>query len=139
MKKYILLTIVFIYLISCDHYDMRLKIINKSNQNFFYSISINDSIYPSSPLRIYKKDTILEESSFVSSNTINKEAMLGKNSWEYFVKKECENGKIRIFFFKDSLILNTKWDSIYKYQIYTEKMSFNFKELEKLNWEIKIK
>ena len=133
MKKFILFTLC---LIGCDYYDMRLKINNKSRHEVFYLISKNDSINSSNPLNVYKNDTILEESSIILPNSISKEAMFGRNSWEYFVKEECEDRKIRVFLFEKKLILNTNWDSILKYQNYTKKITLSFEDLEKRDWEI---
>jgi hypothetical protein len=138
--KHVLFFLILALITSCDPYDDRLNLVNNSENDIFYSISKTDSFSKrSNPLRIVGNDTVLNESLFIKSKSEVKEMMLGRNSWEEFVKNECDNGKLRIFIFNDSLINKNNWDSIVKNQSFSKKYSHSFESLIKNQWRVLIK
>ncbi len=122
-------------LISCDPIDDRLKIINNTNEEIFFSISKGE-LFNKNPLFISNKDTIWESSNIIYPMSNYNHALIGPNEWEYFINRDCEDSTLRIFFFRKELIIDYEWDSIVKFQIYSDKKSFKVKELEINNWEV---
>ncbi len=135
MKQYLLI-LVFIFLLGCDPTDDRLTIVNESNDDVFYSLSINDTV-TNNPVRILdSKDTIWRESNIILTNTFIRHSLIGPNEWEYFINRNCEDSTLRVFIFKKEFILNTSWDSIVAKQTYSKKYKLTVKDLDKLNWRV---
>lgn len=61
---YLVSLISILFLSSCDRFDGKLILENKSEEGIFFSISETDSVHMHSPLNVYNNDTLLEESDF---------------------------------------------------------------------------
>ncbi len=129
---YILLGIV---LLGCDPIDSRLKLMNNSDDEIYYSISKVDS-FKKNPLHIIKNDTLFNKSNRILPKSFSSHSLIGLNEWEYFINRDCEDSLLRVYFFEKKLILNSRWDTIVKKQEFSKKIEIKVVELDKIDWEI---
>jgi len=134
--KNVFILVGFALLISCDPYDTRLTIENRTDEIIFYSISVNDSIRNSSPLVIDNEDTIWTQSSLILPDSVASEVILGRDGWKYFINEDCLDSTLRVFLFDKNLVLETPWDTIYAKQKYLKKYEMSVEDLEKANWRL---
>lgn len=133
MKKAFFLFFVACFLNSCDYYDHRLKIVNKSKNILFFETyeSLNPT-YPSLNRSDYYKRNLLY---IDSSATV---IMPGKNGWEEFIKSS-ENKKLNLAIFKaKDLKKYLSIDTIIKKRLYNMK-SISLDTLNASNWNVTIK
>lgn len=137
--KYILsfaLTFAFLCIESCDPYDMKLIIVNRSSQNVFFDISKTGK-FKSHPIVLDEKtmDTTWDYINWVNANDYMKVPAIG-NSWDGFINNECIDSTLTVFIFTDSLLKNVPKDSIVKFQMCTKKLNFKVADLNKIKWRI---
>jgi hypothetical protein len=123
------------FILGCDPTDDRLKILNSTNREIFYSIAKSDS-FAKSPLFIVHKDTVWESCNIVLPNSTFNHALIGPNEWEYFINRDCEDSTLRVFFFTKELIIKSSWDSLVRNQVYSKKITATVNELNYLDWKI---
>lgn len=119
----------------CDPTDDRLKILNSTNGEIFYSFAERDSSIKN-PLYLVRNDTIWESSNIILPNSYFNHALIGPNEWEYYINRDCEDSLLRVFFFTKELIINNSWDSLVRNQVYSKKITVSVEDLENSNWEI---
>ena len=135
-KVYLTGLMLMLFLSSCDQFDARLIIANKSENEIFFNLSQTDSVIEYSPLRTYNNDTILEESNYLLPSDSMHQLAMGVNMWERHINEECQDSTLRVFFFDKELIMEIPWDTILKKQLYTKKLEYTVSDLEKVNWKV---
>lgn len=124
--------VLFIFLVvlinSCDYYDNRLEVCNKSNENIIPFFSNDTLIITQNKIEFYIRQIIKPDSTL-------RRIKPGKNAWSYFIKNSS-NKKLNIFIVNaDTLLSYNSIDSIKEHRLY-KRYEYSEKELEELNWTI---
>jgi len=128
-----------LFITGCDPYDMKLKIVNQTDETIFIDISKAKS-FKSYPVVIdeIKKDTIWNYMTWIKSKDSLEVPAIG-NSWEGVINKQSEDSTLTIFIFDRELLKSVPPDSLVSKQLYTKKFAYKVKDLEKLNWRVEYK
>lgn len=137
MKKE-LATIVFIFLLtlnllSCDYYDGRLEIINKTDETIVFEYD-NDTVLevPS----VNKKEYFL--SNKIEPGDTNRVVLMGSTqAWPWFVAEKPDS-TLRIYVFNHDLVVNSDWDSLRANKLYKKRLDYNLDDLNSMDWKITI-
>ena len=131
-----LFQILFLVLIvsSCDYYDSRLTITNKTDNQICFD---------------YDLDTILDVLSqnqkiyFVNNSLAPNETrpITLPGSTDMWIRKlnQSKDTTLSFFIFDYKTVLNSDWDSLRKNNGYIQRLDFKLKDLEKIDWKIEIK
>lgn len=140
MKRIFFTLIIGLYItiIGCDHWDLKLTLLNRSPDIIFYDISFDGS-FNKHPIMFSEGDTLWTHIYSLLPKDSTKAASVEGMSWEKTIYAQCRDSILTIFIFDINLLKNVTPDSLVKNQIYTKKFSYKVKELEKLNWRIEIK
>jgi len=131
-----LFKILFLILIvsSCDYYDSRLTITNKTDYQICFDYDLDTILdVPSQTKKIY----------FVNNSLAPNEsrAMTLPGSTDMWIRKlnQSKDTTLSFFIFDYKTVLNSDWDSLRKNNGYIQRLDFKLKDLEKLDWKIEIK
>ena len=99
----------------------------------------DDNTFNKYPVKIEKSDTLWDYTSFVKANEEAKQPLVGKRRWERYINQDCKDSTLRIFIFDKKLLVSVPPDSLVLNQLYSKKLSYKVKDLEKLNWRVEYK
>jgi hypothetical protein len=146
MRKTLTVLLLAFLVTSCmDRYDNQyLTINNRSSSKFYYIISNSDTMF--SIQQYYLKQrldrgekigeinlTHLRISKLVppDSRVLEK----GPRDWEWYIES-CTDNRVKIFFIENDSVEKYGWENIQKANIYNQKHSYSFTDLNKMNWVI---
>lgn len=140
IKSQLILIIVIIALGACDPFDMRLTVVNGSNDTIFFSVPA-DGRFNEYPIRVdsITHDTLWTHTDFVVPHDEMSIASMGKNSWKNHIHKHYKDSTVTVFIFDKELLKSVSPDSLVSNQVYSKRYSYKVKDLEKLNWRIEYK
>ena len=126
--------IAILLLISCDRFDTKLSLENKTNDTIYYLEMYSDDRIEWNPL--VKKDGKVDTtiSQFIKPKEIKSIAVMG--TWEEQILRMAKDSNVRIYFFKKELVENLSKDSFLKRQVYSKKYKLTVKDLEKMKWNV---
>ena len=145
--KNIFIALLIFTIISCCSWSTSICVINKSRYNYLGCYSYTDSFgnnnmgYDNIAEFDTCKQKSLEWLRFAHKYCHKGDTLYLKfqtRSFDEIFEKSID-GKVRFFFIKDSVYLNTPWDSIVKYQICDKKYIFNKKEFNQIGQKIVLK
>lgn len=129
-------------LVSCEYQDRRFKVINVSNKLVYYSVIDRDSMSNVYDERLEELDIHLTYQNYVDSispSTVNLEMRLGgKNEWEKYVNNG-DNQRVYVFTFDADTLKKYSWGELLKVNYYEKRLDYNLEELNKMNWEVKLR
>ena len=136
IKYTILLNLILLLFERCDPYDMKLKIVNNTNEIIYLDIS-KSKTFNSHPIFLTEnaKDTVWNYMTWIKPKDSLMVPAIG-NSWEGVVNKECVDSTLIIFIFKDHLLKTTSRDSVLKYQVNSKRLFLTVPDLNRINWRI---
>jgi hypothetical protein len=141
-KSCLVLTILYLFTFYCyncvvDKFDDKMKIVNSSNETIFVILSPS-IFFKSMPVIIDNKngDTLWNEMRWVKPLDSITFIPPTLGSWEEYVNKICESGRINIFIFENRLLKDISPDSLLLKQQKSKLYTLNINELEKNNWRI---
>lgn len=119
-------------LTKCDH--RGITVFNNSSKKIFgYSLPlINTNPSP----KIYHGDPERLSIYPLSTNDYIFEPYDGTNNCISDVLKEWDTFRLNVYFFDDSVLMTTPWDTIIARNLYLKKDSFNYREIVNRNWRI---
>ena len=140
MTKMTLCILTFVlpfFLVTCviDTFDMRLNIVNKTQETVFINISKNNR-FTSPVIDRISRDTLWDEMRWSSPRDSSTHMPPSLGSWEKYINKKCEDSTLTIFIFDTKLLKSMSLDSIVTKQLYTRKLAYKAKDLERLNWRV---
>ena len=126
--------IAILLLISCDRFDTKLSLENKTNDTIYYIEMYSDDRIEWNPL--VKKDGKVDTtiSQFIMPKEIKNIAIMG--TWEELINDECKDSAIRIYFYKRELVENMSKYTFLKRQVYSKKYKLTVKDLERMKWKV---
>ena len=138
--------ILFLFILTfsmCDPVDDKLVIRNESSQKIYFLKNEYDKL---SKLyeEVLKKQgvelTYLNCIEIIEPNSENRQLLTGarKNAWEKYINNVCEDGKLRIYTFNIDTLKKYNFKEIANSNRYVQKREFSVKELQELNWQIKL-
>lgn len=141
MTKSILRVLIIVlpfFLTECvvDTFDIRLKIVNKTDETIFVNLSKNSRFTTPVVIDPIKRDTLWDEMRWTPSMDSSVHIPPSQGSWEAFINKRCEDSTLTVFIFDKELLKSISPDSLVSKQLYTKKFTYKVKDLEKLNWRI---
>ena len=134
--KSTLIFILALALISCDSVQ-EIVIQNQSNDTIFFELSHNYKLEIFPIQKESNGDTLWTQMNVVFPNENVKLPLIGTNGWRNFINKKCIDSTLTIFFFDKELLETVSKDSLLTDQLYTQKLAYTVRDLEKLNWLIK--
>ena len=142
-----LLTLIFV---SCEPFDFRLKLVNKTNYKvrYFYSVMNEQEIIPNwRPCDSLVFDYILpKEEEIIKSTTkwdfklknhpnkILRIYILNEDTFRKYTTCEFVNGKT--VYYKHDDLHNYNLYDVFKYQLFLKRYDLKFDDLIKADWEI---
>lgn len=128
---------LFIYACVYDIHSM-IQIENNTSNSYYVQLSCNDSLTKEDKPKFgFDKNGKLDSSIFYTIKPYKIDGLIDHanlNSRKF----PCRNDTLFLFFIKDSVMKNQKWDTITKNQLYDFKLGYTEKDLEKKNWIITI-
>jgi len=126
MRKINLMVIALVFLTGCDPMDFRCKIVNNTDQEYFYS-PVDSSYLRSlkSPKEMFNDHPLAK-----AGDTLTRTVM--KYRWN------IGNEPAYFFFVKADDLKNYPFDSILKSHMYIQKR-YTMEEMQKMNYVVKIK
>jgi len=139
-KALIILVSIFLNRCVIDTFDMRLKVVNKTEKTIFVDLS-KSGYFKSHPVLIdsIKMDTLWNYMKWVNPLDSVDNIPRSQGSWEAYINEECQDSTLTVFIFDKPLLKSTSPDSLVSNQLYSKKFSYKVKDLEKLNWRIEYK
>ena len=138
---FVVVTSVLLYRCVIDTFDMKLKIVNQTEDTIFVGPSKSGKSFKSHPVQIdsIKGDTLWRYMEWVNpfDSLDGPPPTLG--SWEAYINEKCEDSTLTVFIFEKPLLKSVSADSLVSNQIYSKKYSYKVKDLEKLNWRVEYK
>lgn len=131
LKTIYLSVFLLIIFTSCDYYDARLQIVNKTNKAICFDIQ-HDTVlkYPD----INHKEYYLSEK-ISSGETKNCFLPGATDAWEQFIY-DSKDSTMSLFIFDVDTVLKFNWDTIRKYNKYIKRYDLKVESLKKSNWTI---
>jgi hypothetical protein len=137
-----ILLITFLIVSSCDPADNRLKIINDSNSDIYFTCSCDSSLENVKIFRNGYYSNSIGDSVYVTSDGFverksykNIPRRLGFDAWIYYVKK-CPNQEISLYFFLDSIVTKYTDTEIKDLKLFEKHVILSLKDLKQNNWTI---
>ena len=138
-----ILLVNFLIITSCDPADNRLKIINDSNSDIYFTYSCDSSLENIKLFRNGYYSNSIGDSVYVTSNEFVKRKSqknipkrLGFYAWNYYVKK-CPNKEINLYFFSDSIVTKFTDIEIKDLKLFEKHVIIALKELKQKDWTIR--
>ena len=121
-------------LFSCDTEDFKLSIYNQSSDTVFYNVKSDTIIRNMDKPNYFKlgNDSPYAKEGCLIPGEKEKTSVIN-TSWERWINK-IPDKKVKIFFYKKTLLNIVKWDDIIKNQYYSKRLEFTVEELEELDW-----
>lgn len=131
--------VIAIPTIGCDPIDDKLKVTNLTGKKIFFLESEYEDLRT-----MYKREREMQGAitfaNFLDSVEPNSTKHLiimgGGEAWERYINN-CEDGKLRIYTFSDTL-MRYGWKYVLEKDCYIKKMEFTVSDLDKLDWEISL-
>lgn len=121
---------ISIFLMTCDFYDDRLTIINKSNIDVYVVFSI-DSV-----LSLIEDESFVNQENFIPAGDQNKILIMGSTKeWIKFVNSSADQ-KLHMFFISREKINNLSSKKIVEMKAYEKRIDIGLTELEESNWNV---
>ena len=132
-KLFQILTLMLI-VSSCDYYDSRLNITNKTDKQICFDYELDTILDVPSP---NTKDYFVNNS--LSPNETRAITLPGSTDMWIRELKQSKDTTLSFFIFDYKTVLNSDWDSLRKNKVYIQRLDFKLKDLEKIDWKIEIK
>ncbi len=134
----VLLAVLPLLLSACvvDTFDMRLSIANKTPATVFVALSPNGRFTYPVVIDNIRGDTVWNEMRWSPPRGSLANIPPSSGSWEEYINKKCEDSTLTVFLFDTTLLTNVPLDSLVAQQLYTKKLTYRVKDLEKLNWRV---
>jgi hypothetical protein len=135
MYKVYCFAICLFLLYSCvlDKIETRkIKVINNTNRIMYCFMSESDNFtkpYINYPVETYDEFNIIKINSF--NYVENKEL-----SWDLFIEKYCDEGKLRLFIVSKDSIDKYGWKKVLSENIHTKVYKLNLEDIKKSDWTI---
>ena len=133
--------LIFLLLLGCDPMDKKIRLINISKSNIYYSRSCSDSLSDLFKDE-YKKGNIDQYytnyvEKLAPDSTIY-DAMPGnKKAWERYINS-CDDSLLRILTFDFDTLKTYSWEKIIKERKYKKIYKYSVSDLEKVNWNVEL-
>lgn len=137
MKK-ILVGLISILFFSCDVYDDRMTLCNKSSKKIFVTVSSRNSLEYAADMTIVAKDDKINYTRKLDINQCESIRQDGSNTWERMVGNK-PSARLYFFVFSEKVIDENDWETIVEESLYNTSFSLTIEELNKLNWNVEIK
>jgi hypothetical protein len=124
--------------ISCGKKDDSLEVWNNTSDTLYFCIYENDSLEHFNDNEVgsnYLNWLTKRDPQTSYSELIDGEP---NKAWKEYVKKYCKDEKMRLWVFKQDVLLNNKWKDVIDNKLYFKKYILSYDTLEKLHWEIKL-
>lgn len=136
-----IIVIITCLLYSCDPADNRLKIVNQSDTDIYFFYSCDSTLNDLNLFRSGHYQNSQGDSVYISSDHFIKEGSFrnipnrGFNAWTNYVKN-CNEGKIHLFFFTDSVVRKYSYNEIKAKKLFERHLIYTVDKLKKNNWII---
>jgi len=142
ISNIVLLKFLVLFILSCEPAEDKLVIINNSDENIYLHYSCNNTF---NDLNLFKSgyyqnktniDSVyVENDLFIKSGTTKRIIERGFNAWNGYLK-DCEENKIYLFFFSESVVETYSNDEIKNKRMYEKKFVLTLKELKEKDLKI---
>ena len=133
-QKLFQVIVIILIISSCDYYDNRLTITNKTDKPICYDYDLDTILDVPSTNR---KDYFLNNS--IQPNETKSISMPG--STDMWIRKiyQSKGTTMSFYIFDYETVLHSDWDSLRLNNGYIERLDFKLDELERYDWKIEIK
>ncbi|RKD85039.1 hypothetical protein [Mangrovibacterium diazotrophicum] len=133
-QKLFQVIVIILIASSCDYYDNRLVIANKTDKPICYDYDLDTILDVSSTNR---KDYILNNS--IQPNETRSISIPG--STDMWIRKiyQSKDTTMSFYIFDYETVLLSDWDSLRLNNGYVKRLDYELVELEKIDWKIEIK
>lgn len=131
-----LLKILFLILVisSCDYYDRRLTITNKTDNQICFDYDLDTILdVPSQTKKTYFVNNSL------APNETRAITLPGSTDMWFRKLNQSKDTTLSLFIFDYKTVLNSDWDSLRKNNGYIQRLDLKINDVEKLEWKIEIK
>ena len=133
--------LIFLLFLGCDPMDKKLRLINISQSDIYYSTSCSDSLsdlfkdeYKKGNFNQYYTNYVEK----LAPDTIIHDAMPGNNkAWERYINS-CDDSLLRILTFDIDTLKMYSWEKVIKEKKYKKIYKYSVNDLEKMNWKVEI-
>jgi len=136
-----IIVIISCLLYSCDPADNRLRIVNQSNTDIYFFYSCDSALNDLNLFRSGYYQNSKGDSSYILSDHLIKKGSFrnipnrGFNAWTNYVK-DCNEGKMHLFFFTDSIVRKYSYDEIKAKKLFERHLIYTADKLKKNNWTV---
>ncbi len=129
--KLLFLTLV---ISSCDYYDRRLTITNKTDNQICFDYDLDTILdVPSQTKKTYFVNNSL------APNETRAITLPGSTDMWFRKLNQSKDTTLSLFIFDYKTVLNSDWDSLRKNNGYIQRLDLKINDVEKLEWKIEIK
>lgn len=137
MKK-ILVGLISILFFSCDVYDDRMTLCNKSSEKIFVTISSRATLDYAADMTTVAKDDKTNNTRELNINHCESIRQYGSNTWERRVGNK-PSARLYFFIFSEKVFNENDWETMVEESLYSRSFSLTVEELNHLNWNVEIK